>query len=117
MGRAAKKRRSDKKKADKRKRKRANYLREGPKAGHVGRRQKRSRYNTFKHSQTPSDKDLSPTPPGRKARRRSAGRAVPTKAGPGGQESKGGRRFARFPLRPLRRRRRISSARPEKRRE
>lgn len=113
MGRAAKKRRSDKKKAEKQKRKRANYLRYGPKAGHVGRRQKRKRFGSFKHSQTPSDKDLSPTPPGRKARRRRAGMAVPTKAGPGGQGSKGGRRFARLPLRPLRQRRRMSSARED----
>ena len=117
MGRAAKKKRSEKKRAEKQKRKRANYLRFGPKAGHVGRRQKRKRFGSFRHSQAPSDKDLSPTPPGRKARRRGSGMAVPTKAGPDGQGSKGGRRYARLPLRPLRRRKRIGSARPEKRRE
>lgn len=115
MGRAGKKNRSDIKRAAKQKRKRINYLRMGPKTGHAGRRQKRSRYGTFRHSQMPSDKDLSPTPPGRKAKRKQAGLAIPTKAGSGGQVSKGGRRFTRLPLRPLRRRRRIGSARPEKR--
>jgi hypothetical protein len=115
MGRAAKKKRSDQKKAEKQKRKRANYIRFGPKAGHMGRRQKRKRYGSFTHSQSPSTDDLSPTPPGRKARRRHAGLAIPTKAGPRGQESKSKgrrRRFARFPLRPLRKRRKGKKERP-----
>ena len=106
MGKTAKRKRSEKRKVIKRARKDANYRRYGPKVGHVGKRQKRKRYNSFKHSPTPSDKDLSPTPPGRKARRRRAGLAIPTKKGPDGQESKDGRRYAHLPLRPLRKRRR-----------
>lgn len=113
MGRAAKKKKSEKRREEKRRRKRANYLRFGPKAGHEGRRQRRKRFGSFRHSHTPSDKDLSATPPGRKARRRSAGLAVPTKASPSGQGSKGGRRYAKLPLRPLRKRRHLSSAKEE----
>lgn len=113
MGRVAKKNRSEQRREQKRRRKRANYLRYGPKAGHEGKRQKRKRFGSFRHSHTPSDKDLSPTPPGRKARRRRAGLSVPTKAGPSGQGTKGGRNYARQPLRPLRQRRRLSSAKEE----
>lgn len=111
MSKTTKKNRSELRRSEKRRRKAANYLRHGPKEGHRGRRQKRKRYGSFRHSSTPSDHDLSPTPPGSKARRRNAGLAVPTQRGSEGQKSKGGRTHARLPLRPLRKRRRMGSKR------
>ncbi len=48
MSKVAKKKASEKRKAVKRARKQANYLRFGPKAGHTGRRQKRKKHRTLK---------------------------------------------------------------------
>lgn len=67
MGKVGKKKRSDAKKEVKRRRKSANYLRYGPKEGHKGKRQKKSRYGTHKARSRP-DRNSSPTPPGVKAR-------------------------------------------------
>jgi hypothetical protein len=92
MGKTGKKRRSLEKRREKKARKRANYLREGPKAGHVGRRQKRGKFGTFK----PKEKlcDHSPTPPGLKARKKNGGFVC----------SKKKSKFPKLPLRPLRKR-------------
>jgi hypothetical protein len=103
MGKVGKKKRSDAKREVKRRRKAANYLRYGPKDNHKGKRQKKSRYGTHKTRSCP-DRNQSPSPPGIKARRRSKGMAIPA-------PNKGGKKHAKRPLRPLRKRRKMGSAR------
>jgi hypothetical protein len=105
MGKASKKQRSDTRKEEKKRRKQANYLRYGPKSDQRGRRQKRSRYGTFTPKQWTEPHDASPTPPGVKARRRRKGLKIESKC------SKGTKKHAKRPLRPLRKRERMSSAR------
>lgn len=104
MGKVGKKKRSDAKKEVKRRRKQANYLRYGPKDNHRGKRQKKSRYGTHKSKKRTEPRNSSPTPPGVKARRRSKGMAIPA-------ANKGGKKYPKRPHRPLRKRRKMGSAR------
>jgi len=103
MGKVGKKQRSDVRKEAKKRRKQANYLRTGPKSATGGKRQKRSRYGSFKVRHVSSG-DSSPTPPGLKARRRKKGLKIDSKS------SKGPKSYAKHPLRPLRKRRKMGSA-------
>ena len=103
MSKKGKKENSKARKDAKKRRKQANYLRTGPKEGHKGRRQKRSRFGTFKGKSRPNV-DASPTPPGVRGRRRSQGMAIEA-------SNKGGKKHAKRPFRPLRKRRKMSSAR------
>lgn len=80
--------------ATKRARKTANYLRFGPKANHTGRRQKRSRFGSFRPGK-PTDTDKSPTPSGPVSKRSNR------------KPSSAKKHVAKHPLRPLRKRRHI----------
>lgn len=99
MSKIAKKRSSDKRKAAKKARKTANYLRNGPKAGHMGRRQKKSKRRSLKGMRHPKGA-VRLTPLGPKARRRSRR---------GAHRSNSGQHHASRPLRPLRQRRKLGS--------
>lgn len=105
MGMVGKKKRSDARKEAKKRSKQANYLRTGPKEGSKGRRQKRNRYGSFKPGHSSNPEGASPTRPGLKARRRSKGLKIDSKV------SKGSKSYAKHPLRPLRKRRKMGSAR------
>jgi hypothetical protein len=99
MSKVAKKNASERRRAAKRARKTANYLRHGPKAGHTGRRQKKSIRKSFKGMNNPRGPQ-DPTPPGPSAKRRY--RRLLRRSNPG-------QHHAKFPLRPLRKRRHLSS--------
>lgn len=96
MSKIAKKKASDKRKAAKKARKTANYLRYGPKAGHSGRRQKRKKHKGLKGMRNPKGA-VALTPPGPTARRRRR---------QGAHWTSPGQHHAKRPLRPLRQRRR-----------
>lgn len=98
MGKTSKKKHSEIRKAAKKARKGRNYLRYGPKQGHTGRRQKKSRYGTFK-AKNHGSRGPGTTPPGIKGRRRRQGLSTGSKR----------TKLPKRPLRPLRRRRRLSS--------
>lgn len=104
MSKAAKKKKSEERRKQKQARKRANYIRYGPKLGHVGRRQKKKKYGTFRQKSSKLGKDCSPTPPGAPGRKRQ-------RRGLHSKKRRSEKIFANFPLRPLRKRRHIGSAR------
>lgn len=87
-------------------RKKANYLRTGPKSGQSGRRMKRSRYNSF----TPGE----PKEPG-PIQRLSAGGKRKAKS-KSGQSVGHGKNYASLPLRPLRKRFHLNTVQIAKRR-
>jgi len=99
MGKTAKKKRSEIRKAAKKARKGKNYIKMGPKQGHTGRRQKKSRYGTFKAKKNRGSRGPGTTPPGVKGRRRRQGLSTGSKK----------RNLPKRPMRPLRQRRRLSS--------
>ena len=100
MSKVAKKKKSEERRRLKSARKKANYLRYGPKADHMGKRQKRKRFGTFKQKKSKTGKDSSPTPSGVKAKRKRQGLSV------GGNKKCG---VAKFPLKPLRKRKHLNS--------
>lgn len=106
MSKAMKKKRAEERRKQKQARKKANYLREGPKVGHTGRRQKRQRYGTFKQKRSKMGKDSSPTPPGVSGRRR-------RRKGLHIKKRRSTKRYAKFPLRPLRERRHLGAKREQ----
>lgn len=98
MSKSAKKKNSEKRRAAKRARKTANYLRNGPKAGHSGRRQKRKKHKSLKGIRHPKG-PVKISPPGPKARRRRRGL----------RHSNPGQHHPKLPLQPLRKRRKLGS--------
>lgn len=105
MSKTAKKKNSAKRKEEKKKRKMANYIKYGPKESGLG-RSKKKKYGTHKQKQSKLGKDCSPTSPGPKARKKNKGLAH-------SKTRRSQRGVAKFPLKPLRKRRHLGSARPE----
>ncbi len=80
-------------------RKRANYLRFGPKENHQGRRQKKSSQKKFRVKKSSGEEFNIFSFPGPKARKK---RQM-------GFQTKGKTGFSKYPLRPLRKRRHLGS--------
>jgi hypothetical protein len=99
MSNKAKKKNSVKRREQKRARKRVNYLRYGPKANHVGRRQKKSSQKKFRPKKTDGKEFNIYSFPGPKARKRKRM----------GLKTRGNTGFAKHPLRPLRKRRHLGA--------
>jgi hypothetical protein len=100
MSKKAKERQRDKRRKQKLARKRANYLRYGPKKDHVGKRQKKKAKNRFRPGKTKGPVSLSMSSAKTRAKRRRKFSSKKTGT-------------AKFPLRPLRKRRRLGSVRTE----
>lgn len=101
MGKQGKQKRAATRKEAKKNRKLANYLRTGPKAGS---KLKKKKYGTHKSRATKPEVNPSPTPPSVTGRRRRRKLAAPA-------PNKGHTKLAKRPLRPLRKRRHLGSAR------
>ena len=106
MSKTMKVKRAEERRKQKQARKKANYIRYGPKVGHAGRRQKKQRYGTFKQKKSKIGRDSSPTPPGVPARRR-------RRKGLHIKKRRSVKRYAKFPLRPLRERRHLGAKREQ----